>query len=91
MLIGGRTTNDNVLKSIEVFDCRGDRGTQLIEKTKTLPNLKRKRKNLSSIILGDRYLFVFCGKQTDKEEIFSTTMEWLDLRLNQPKALHSTK
>lgn len=78
LLIGGVNTNGKWIRETETFDCLGKRGDRLAP-SELQPKLNSKRKNLSSIVLEDRYLFVFCGKSFKIEETFSTSLEWADL------------
>jgi hypothetical protein len=78
ILIGGTNSHDTVLNSCEIIDARGERGELLKSGTDfVLPKLMSRRSHHQSLIIEDKYLFIFFGKKTDT--MYCQTLEFIDL------------
>ena len=66
ILIGGTNSHDTVLNTCEIIDARGERGHALNANSDfKLPKLVTRRSHHQSLIIEDKYLFIFFGKKTD--------------------------
>ena len=70
-----------MLDSCEVIDARGPTGSYLTESPSTefkMPKLKYKRSHHHSMIIDNKWLFVFFGKEK-QDFLFSQSLEYIDL------------
>ena len=68
------------MQSTEVIDCNGPPGSKVtvLKRPEEFPHLNHRRQLHQSIILDNRYLFIFFGMKD--EVLLSETIEYLDLR-----------
>ena len=76
IVIGGQSTKGRALKTLEVIDCEGKRGQPVVV-TQTLPKMNNHRFMHQSMIIENRYLFVFFGMRTSVN--YNKTIEFMDL------------
>lgn len=76
IVIGGQTTRGSALNTVEVVDCTGEKGSPVIV-TQSLPKMNQRRFMHQTLIIDERYLFVFFGMKSTVS--LNNTIEYMDL------------